>query len=490
MAKISRNDPCPCGSGKKFKRCCLGKELESQRKPKNYHDYCLELVDSLRPRILQFMKKTGLDKWIKQAFQEYWRTLEPGIDPPEFGKVAYLKFLEWYIHDYPIPGHDQPVIRLFLKSSPKLSLEEMQILQDWQEAYISVFHIKEIEPGKGVLAEDIFSGEEVFLSDVSLSNQIKKWELITFRKIKVLNEWQLSAAGAREPPKYKEDIRRFVMDHFQHYQKQNRTADLPAFLRERGYLLAQRFLTLQVKPPEMPKLFTSSGEKLEFWEARYDLTDFHRALDLLDQEEDFQKTDLDEDDQGNPSKVFYDWLERGKSSGRIKKIKPQGGLQLKSFFMSGLGMESYRILGSVTLEPGRLVLTAQGKERLAIGKKLLGNTLQNLIKHRIDSVQSPESMMEEQAEAGSKKLDEEIPSEIKQALLKDMYDNHYKEWLDCPLPALDGKSPRTAIRSKEGRRRVEDLLREMEYLHNENNVEYDISWVRKELKLEVKVGCS
>jgi hypothetical protein len=23
--KIGRNEPCPCGSGKKFKRCCLGK---------------------------------------------------------------------------------------------------------------------------------------------------------------------------------------------------------------------------------------------------------------------------------------------------------------------------------------------------------------------------------------------------------------------------------------------------------------------------------
>ena len=23
--KVGRNDPCPCGSGKKFKNCCLGK---------------------------------------------------------------------------------------------------------------------------------------------------------------------------------------------------------------------------------------------------------------------------------------------------------------------------------------------------------------------------------------------------------------------------------------------------------------------------------
>jgi preprotein translocase subunit SecA len=25
-AKVGRNDPCPCGSGKKYKKCCLGKE--------------------------------------------------------------------------------------------------------------------------------------------------------------------------------------------------------------------------------------------------------------------------------------------------------------------------------------------------------------------------------------------------------------------------------------------------------------------------------
>ncbi|MGB2727569.1 MAG: SEC-C metal-binding domain-containing protein [Halobacteriota archaeon] len=24
--EIGRNDPCPCGSGKKYKKCCLGKD--------------------------------------------------------------------------------------------------------------------------------------------------------------------------------------------------------------------------------------------------------------------------------------------------------------------------------------------------------------------------------------------------------------------------------------------------------------------------------
>jgi hypothetical protein len=28
---IGRNDPCPCGSGKKFKKCCHAKECEHQQ---------------------------------------------------------------------------------------------------------------------------------------------------------------------------------------------------------------------------------------------------------------------------------------------------------------------------------------------------------------------------------------------------------------------------------------------------------------------------
>jgi hypothetical protein len=27
---VGRNDPCPCGSGKKYKKCCLAKEEEAR----------------------------------------------------------------------------------------------------------------------------------------------------------------------------------------------------------------------------------------------------------------------------------------------------------------------------------------------------------------------------------------------------------------------------------------------------------------------------
>ena len=31
MAKAGRNDNCPCGSGKKFKKCCANKQQRSSR---------------------------------------------------------------------------------------------------------------------------------------------------------------------------------------------------------------------------------------------------------------------------------------------------------------------------------------------------------------------------------------------------------------------------------------------------------------------------
>ena len=27
LRRVGRNDPCPCGSGKKFKKCCLNKKV-------------------------------------------------------------------------------------------------------------------------------------------------------------------------------------------------------------------------------------------------------------------------------------------------------------------------------------------------------------------------------------------------------------------------------------------------------------------------------
>lgn len=57
MPKTGRNDPCPCGSGKKYKHCCLGK------------DRAAELAPAVRQRVaLQAQKANHLA--LRQDYQE------------------------------------------------------------------------------------------------------------------------------------------------------------------------------------------------------------------------------------------------------------------------------------------------------------------------------------------------------------------------------------------------------------------------------------
>jgi hypothetical protein len=46
---VGRNDPCPCGSGKKYKKCCLRKDLEAERQQREAERKFAEVVAPLPP---------------------------------------------------------------------------------------------------------------------------------------------------------------------------------------------------------------------------------------------------------------------------------------------------------------------------------------------------------------------------------------------------------------------------------------------------------
>ena len=65
MAKIGRNDPCPCGSGKKYKKCCLlqqdsPKRSSSKRKMSLIPVYTE--LDQLSNRVVDLIKGNKLDE--------------------------------------------------------------------------------------------------------------------------------------------------------------------------------------------------------------------------------------------------------------------------------------------------------------------------------------------------------------------------------------------------------------------------------------------
>ncbi|MHC6204497.1 SEC-C metal-binding domain-containing protein [Breznakiellaceae bacterium SP9] len=54
-SKISRNVLCPCGSGKKYKRCCLGKSNTSSQLKKGLEPYTQEALIKLTGEIFSMV---------------------------------------------------------------------------------------------------------------------------------------------------------------------------------------------------------------------------------------------------------------------------------------------------------------------------------------------------------------------------------------------------------------------------------------------------
>lgn len=44
--KIGRNEPCPCNSGKKYKKCCIQKDAEEKKSLEHRCNFCKEKLES------------------------------------------------------------------------------------------------------------------------------------------------------------------------------------------------------------------------------------------------------------------------------------------------------------------------------------------------------------------------------------------------------------------------------------------------------------
>ena len=80
----------------------------------------------------------------------------------------------------------------------------------------------------------------------------------------------------------------------------------------------------------------------------------------------------------------------------------------------------------------------------------------------------------------------DLPPEVESRLVRGFYDRHYRETLDEPIPMLDDKCPRAAVKTPEGKERVVAWLKYLEtsdarMCQSKAADPYDFSWVWREL---------
>ncbi len=132
MAKIGRNIPCPCGSGKKYKKCCMlshNGAIQPNPQPSKFIPIYTEL-DQLSNSVMDLIKKDKLDEAeavSKKLLNEYPDQID-GFE--RLGQVYEARGKNQIAADYyqkaadfakTMPGFDQESVEYYLSKAKKMS---------------------------------------------------------------------------------------------------------------------------------------------------------------------------------------------------------------------------------------------------------------------------------------------------------------------------------------------------------------------------------
>jgi hypothetical protein len=137
MAKVKRNAPCPCGSGKKYKKCCLLLHQESSAQQQEAGTFFLSPglteLDDLSNSVVNLIKERRLDK-AEALCHELLSRYPDQIDGTERLAAVYearaenKKAAQYYRKAAQFaqdnPGFDQEMIEWYLSKAEGLEADQ------------------------------------------------------------------------------------------------------------------------------------------------------------------------------------------------------------------------------------------------------------------------------------------------------------------------------------------------------------------------------
>jgi hypothetical protein len=152
----------------------------------------------------------------------------------------------------------------------------------------------------------------------------------------------------------------------------------------------------------------------------------------------------------------------------------------------GTGLETVTV-GLAHVGAHTLRVETNSRERADALRARIEAACPGLLSHRAREHVDPRSAAARRDAAGTASEPPPSGPEV-DALLVGLKRRHYATWPDLPLPALKGLTPRAAVRTANGRRQVDLLLRDMEHgqMREPPGQRFDFGLLRVELGL---AGC-
>lgn len=128
MEKPGRNDPCYCGSGKKYKQCHMATDLAADREQRAW----AEAARDLRLDIFEFADDERFDAAAGIAAAQYWNDLYTAGNFTRMSPSEAERFLDWFAFDYTLPDSGDRVVERFREEKgDSLSTYERELLNSW-----------------------------------------------------------------------------------------------------------------------------------------------------------------------------------------------------------------------------------------------------------------------------------------------------------------------------------------------------------------------
>jgi len=459
--KTGRNDPCPCGSGKKYKRCCLrGTRSADSRDPATMKWRRMRrLLEGVPQRMVDFVIATHGEQALLEAWDDAMHLDDAPFDP-DSPEMAWV--MPWILHCWPLepegtaladaaPEGVPPTRDYLARFGRGLPPRLRDYLEGCLASAFSIYEVEHTTPGVGFTLCDVLTGERREVLEATASRTLGEGHLVFAMLVDVEGITMAEAmapyviSGANKPEIIR--LRQWLANSGEPITN--------ALLREYDFELIERYHALAAKPGRaMPELVNTDGESLAPQEVIFDLDAPENALAALahldcEATPEAPLAEVEREADGSLRRAVVTWKKPGNAQH---------------------GYLENTVLGRLVIEPARLTAEVNSDERAERIQTLVEQALGAQARYRVTSMQSVEQLKAqayERAAAGEGGEPSDEGSDLNempevQAKLQEMMEAHYASWPEQPLPALDGRTPLEAMQDPDGREMVEALVRDFE----------------------------
>jgi hypothetical protein len=450
----SRNSPCPCGSGRKYKRCCFAEAELAAREAR--------FDNAVGQRIREWASQT-MDDQLGLALEQFAAPNRAMTD----GDLEL--FATWFHNDRELPGGGTPAERYAARTD--LPARERATAARIATARPGLHRVLAVEPGSWIVLEDVLDGTRIRVRSPHASRGVVRWDLVLGRVMDGDPPSLWGAMRSFEPSDETEliaELRRLAGAG----SEERDAAVLSRTLREHALQLA-RFV-----PPAWkvePSFHTLEGDPVAHGSATWRIHDLAAVSDLLRRLGGLRDDDVLEIDITAPREQLV----------RRRPELPSGALVIQSGPTDDLDRVS---IATLRIERSCLHAETISEQRLDQVIEIVALDFGDHLELVDREVVPVERALEEHRSA---------PTDIapltadERGLTGIVLTDRLRRWLDEPHPLLEGRTPRDAAAS-DHRTTVLGLLRSIE-----NQAERacrrgeafaDVTWIRRELGVESEVA--